>query len=103
MRFFLSFPPAVGYALSLWLTSTIHLLSTSDPRLHLVVHLEPQNLLRSMQQEVTLEVHRILLPLLVDGHKTAFTSFSVLPCVTCGVGPFITSDAKSSESDMCSS
>ena len=67
MRFFLSFPPAigyvlfspgVGYALFLWLTSTIHLLSTSNPRLHLVAHLEPQNLLRSIQQEVMHEVLR---------------------------------------------
>ena len=46
-----------------------------------------QNLLRSMQQEVTLEVQRILLPLLVDGHKSALASFSVLPRVTRCVGP----------------
>ena len=96
MRFLSSFPPAVGYvlfspavgyALFLWLTSTIHLLSASDPRLHLVSHLEPQNLLRSMQQEVTLEVHRILVPLSVDGHKSALTSSAVLKRGTCGVGP----------------
>ena len=68
------FMPAFGYALFLRLTSTIHLLSTSDPRLHLVVHFEPQNLFRS-------EVFHILLHLLVDGHKSAFTSFSVLPRV----------------------
>ena len=80
------FLPVVGCALRLWSASTIHLLST-DPRLHLVVHREPQNLLRSMQQEVTLEVHRFLLLLLVDGHKSALTSFSVLPRVTCCVGP----------------
>ena len=64
MRFFLSFPPAVGYAFFLWLTSTIHLLSTSNLRLHLVAHLESQSLLRSIQHEVTLEVLRILLHLL---------------------------------------
>ena len=53
--------------------------------LHLVVDLEPKNLLRSMQQEFALEVHRILLHLLVDEHKSALTSLSVLPRVTRGV------------------
>ena len=68
MCFFLSFPPAVGHVLFspavgcvlfLWLASTIHFLPTFDPRLHLVVHLEPHNLLRNMQQKITLEIHRM--------------------------------------------
>ena len=81
MRFFLSFPPAVGcalfspavgYALSCGLRPP----SISDPRLHLVVHLKISSAPRSRK---LLEVNRFLLPLLVDGHKSAFTSFSVLP------------------------
>ena len=69
----------------------------------LVVHLEPQILLHSMQQEVTLEVHRILLPHLVDGHNRHSS-----PSPSCHVSravrdPLITSDAKPPESDMWTS
>ena len=53
-RWLCSFSHAVGYVLFcplFWgFTSTMHFFSTTNPRLHLVAHLDPQILLRSTQR-----------------------------------------------------
>jgi len=71
---------------------------TSNLRLHLVAHLEPQILLRSTQQEITLEVLRFI-SLPMNTHRHSRPSPPCVPRAT--PDPPITSDAKPTRKTTC--